>query len=59
MVRSKEEKQNINRAITILVLGIIISLFLVFNSPERFSAGILYSIMGGATIFAYLIWDKF
>jgi len=58
-MRTREEKHNINRAIVILVLGLIIALFLVFNSPERFNAGILYSIMGIATIGAYMIWDRF
>ena len=56
---SSEQKQNINRAITVLVLGLIIALFLTFNSPEKFSAGILYSVLGVATILAYLGWDKF
>lgn len=55
----KEHKKDITRAITILILGMIIALFLTFNSPERFSAGVLYSILGGASILAYLIWDKF
>lgn len=59
MVRSKKEKKDINRAITVLVLGLIISLFLIFNSQERFGAGILYSLLGIGTIFGYLIWDKF
>lgn len=58
-MRTKEEKKNINRAIVVLVLGLIIALFLVFNSRESFDAGILYSIMGVATIGAYFIWDKF
>lgn len=59
IVSKQEQKKNISRAITVLILGIIIALFLVFNSPERFNAGILYSILGGATILAYFIWDKF
>jgi len=54
-----EHKKNINRAIIVLILGLIIALFLTFNSPERFSAGILYSVLGSLTIFSYLIWDKF
>ena len=56
---TKTEKKNHNRAITVLVLGIIITLFLIFNSPEGFSAGILYAILGIASIFSYFIWDKF
>lgn len=54
-----EQKRNVSRAITILVLGIMISLFLIFNSPDGFSAGYLYTTMGIITIGGYLVWDRF
>ena len=59
MVNSSEQKQNVGRAIVVLVLGLIVALFLTFNSSEGFNAGVLYSLMGVLTILAYLIWDKF
>lgn len=60
MVRTKEQKENIRRAIVILVLGIIVALFLTFNAgPEGFGAGVLYTIMGSVTILGYLVWDRF
>lgn len=51
--------KDLKRAVTVLVLGLIIALFLTFNSPESFSAGILYSVLGAFSILAYFIWDKF
>ncbi len=59
MVTKQEQKKNVGRAITVLVIGIIIALFLTFNSPEGFESGFLYSIMGVISILGYFIWDKF
>lgn len=56
---TSEQKKNISRAIVVLVLGMIIAMFLTFNSTERFSAGILYMILGAASVLSYLVWDKF
>ncbi len=59
MVSKGEEKKDINRAIFVTIFALIISLFLIFNSPEKFNAGTLYSIMGVMIILAYLSWNKF
>jgi len=51
--------QDIRRGIILLVIGMIIALFIMFNSTDYFNSGGLYAILGAITISAYLIWDKF
>ena len=59
MTLSKVEKKNNGRAITVLVIGLLIASFLMFNAGQSFGAAILYIVLGVLTIFGYLVWDKF
>lgn len=51
--------QDVRRGFILLILGMIISLFIMFNSTDYFNSGGLYLILGVVTIGGYLTWDKF
>ena len=46
------------RGIYLLLIGMIIALFIAFNSTDYLMAGGLYAILGAVTIGGYLIWSK-
>ncbi|MEK6880363.1 MAG: hypothetical protein AABY22_12175 [Nanoarchaeota archaeon] len=50
--------QDMKRGIYLLIIGIVVASFIIFNSPDFFSSGILYIIMGTLTIGGYLIFPK-
>lgn len=50
--------KDIKRGINLMILGIIISLFIIFNSPTYLNAGLLYIGMGIITIGGFILWDK-
>jgi len=51
--------EDYRRAIIVLVLGIFVALFIMFNAGAFITASVLYTIMGVLSILGYLIWDKF
>lgn len=59
MKSKKEYKKDIKRAITVLIIGMIIAVYLIVNADDSFQAGVVYSILGAVSIGGYLIWDKF
>ena len=54
-----EQKANINRAIILLVGVIFISLWVLINAGELFTAGIIYVIIPVISIFLYRQWNYF
>ena len=46
------------RGIYLLLIGMIVSLFIMFNSTNYLQAGGLYAILGAVTIMGYLIWNR-
>ena len=49
---------DIKRGIYLLILGMVITAFIIVNSPDFFSSGIIYAIIGILSIAGYMIWEK-
>jgi len=47
------------KAVLILIVGILVSLFIMFNAKTYLLSAVLYIVMGVLSILAYFIWDSF
>ena len=56
---TETQRKNHNRAITILVLGMIITSWVLINSREFLLPAFLYIALGIISIYLYFVWNRF
>lgn len=52
-------KENHNRAVTVLIFGMLTTVWVLINANEFLLPAFLYIVIGGISIFLYSIWNKF
>lgn len=55
---TSQERKNYNRAMIILVIGIILALWTMINANTYITASIMYIVIGIVCLFFYNFWDK-
>lgn len=53
-----EQRKSYNRAMIVLVAGLIIALWTMINANEFITASIIYIVIGLVCIFFYNFWGK-
>ena len=54
-----ESQKNHNRAVTVLIFGMIITSWVLINANEFLLPAFLYIVLGGISVFLYFVWNKF
>jgi hypothetical protein len=60
MIRlTEEQRKNHNRAITIIILGMILAAFVSLNANRFLLSSALYLGLLALSIFLFFVWNKF
>ena len=54
-----EQKKNYNRAVVVLVLGLMVALWVMVNAGTYLNASLIYIVIGLVCIFFYWAFPKF